>query len=325
LRYALIEAHGKPKRMKRRIKDFLKKQLAHAFHAGQRVGIDILPRHFYSEIPLMRKLRATESWRQPYSMIGVNGWSADEQLQFVESAMTEEVRSALSRRDLFAEACAANNATGYGPIEAEFLYAFVREHCPPTVIQVGSGISTFVCLAAAADAGYDPQLTCIDPYPSDFLIESEKAGKIQLVARPVEDLELQFCAGLSAGDFFFVDSTHTLGPAGEVTRIILEILPRLSPGVLIHFHDIWFPYDFDPRIMDRIFFWHETPLLHAFLCGNDRFRVRASLSLLHHEREAALRGLFPRYEPMQIERGVRVRHGHYPNSAYLEVVERNHD
>ena len=306
--------------MKRRIKDFLKKQLAHVFHMGQRVGVDILPRHFYSEIPVMRKLRATERWRQPYSMIGVRGWSAEEQLQFVETAMNEKVRSALTRRDVFAEACAANKATGYGPIEAEFLYAFVREHRPPQIIQVGSGISTFVCLAAAQDAAYEPQITCIDPFPTNFLVDVEQAGKIQLVARPVEDLDVEFFERLSAGDFFFVDSTHTLGPAGEVTRIILEILPRLRRGVLIHFHDIWFPYDFDPRIMDRIFFWHETPLLHAFLCGNDRFQVRASLSLLHHEREAALRRLFPRYDPMQIERGVRVRHGHYPNSIYVEAV-----
>ena len=59
--------------MKRRIKDALKKQLAHVFHVGQRVGLDILPRHFYSEIPLMRKLRATDHWRQPLSMCGVQG------------------------------------------------------------------------------------------------------------------------------------------------------------------------------------------------------------------------------------------------------------
>jgi hypothetical protein len=92
-------------------------------------------------------------------------------------------------------------------------------------------------------------------------------------------------------------------------------------GVVIHFHDIFLPYDFDPRIMDRIFFWHETSILHAFLCGNERFRVLASLSLLHHERQAELQQLFIRYEPMRIERGVKVRNGHYPNSIYLQVVQ----
>jgi len=94
----------------------------------------------------------------------------------------------------------------------------------------------------------------------------------------------------------------------------------LASGVYVHFHDIWFPYDFDPRIMDRIFFWHETSLLLAFLSCNSRFRVRASMSLLHHERQAALSKLFPRYNPMQIERVVRVVHGDCPTSIYLDVV-----
>jgi len=64
---------------------------------------------------------------------------------------------------------------------------------------------------------------------------------------------------LAAGDLFFVDSTHTLGPAGEATRIILEFLPRLRKDVLIHFHDIVFPYDYTPDILDgAMFFPHES-------------------------------------------------------------------
>jgi hypothetical protein len=72
--------------------------------------------------------------------------------------------------------------------------------------------------------------------------------------------------------------------------------------------------------MDRTFFWHETPMLLAFLCGNHRFCIRASLSLLHHERQPELRRLFPRYQPMRIERGLRIQDGHYPSSIYLEIV-----
>jgi hypothetical protein len=308
-------------KLKRRVKDFLKKQLAHVFHLGQRCGVDILPRHFYSEVPELRKLRATHYWRQPYSMIGVQGWDADEQLRYVQSVMSDDTRHALAACDIFTEACTANGAVGYSPIDAEFLYAFVRHHKPMRITQVGCGISTAVIEKAARDADHKPHITCIDPFPTSFLVEEERAGRIRLLRSPVEELDLAFLKDLKSGDLFFVDSTHTLGPAGEVTRIILEMLPRLHAGVMIHFHDIWLPYDFDPRIWDRIFFWHETPLLHAFLCGNRRFHVLASLSLLHHQRQAELAKLCPRYEPMQIERGVRVRHGHYPNSIYLRVMD----
>jgi len=307
--------------MKRRIKDFLKRQLANVFHLGQRMGIDFLPRHFYSEIPVIRKLRATDHWRQPYSMRNVQGWSADEQLDFVSAMMSDDTVATLADRDVFAEACAANNAAGYSRIDSELLCAFMRHHRPRRMIQIGCGISTYVCLAAARDTGHEIQITCVDPYPTAFLIEAEREGQIQLIQSPVEILDLDFLAQLSSGDLFFVDSTHTLGPAGEVTQIICEMLPKLSRGVYVHFHDIWFPYDFDPRIMDRIFFWHETSLLLAFFTCNNRFRVRASMSLLHHQRQAALHKLFPRYKPMQIERGVRVANGDYSSSIYLEVVQ----
>jgi len=306
--------------MKRRVKDFLKQQLATLFHLGQRFGFDILPRHFYSEIPDVRKLRATDHWRRRYSLDHIHGSNIDEQLSFVTAAMSDATISGLAKRDVFAEACAANGATGYSPVDAEFLYAFVRHNRPRRVIQVGCGISTSVCLAAARDAGYEAQITCIDPYPTDFLINAERDGMIRLVQSPVELLDVAFLRELSAGDLFFVDSTHTLGPAGEVTRIICELLPRLARGVYVHFHDIWLPYDFDPRIMDRIFFWHETALLLAFLTCNDRFGIRASLSLLHHDRQATLCEIFPRNRPMQMERGVRASDGNYSSSIYLEVL-----
>jgi predicted O-methyltransferase YrrM len=309
------------RKLKRTVKDHLKKQLAHLFHVGQRFGVDILPRHFYSEIPELQKLRTKDHWRAPYSMIGVQGWDAGEHLRFVQAAMNAETRTALENENVFRAACAANEAVGYSPIDADFLYAFVRHHKPPRITQIGCGISTAICLNAAQDCSYGPQITCIEPYPNSFLIDQERMGRITLIRSPVEEMELDFLKQLTSGDFFFVDSTHTLGPAGEVSRIILEMLPRLSAGVMIHFHDIFLPYDFDPRIMDRIFFWHETALLHAFLCGNERFRVLASLSLLHHDRQAEMKALFSRYKPMGIERGVRTRPGHYPNSMYLQVVQ----
>jgi hypothetical protein len=306
--------------MKRQVKAFLKNQLVNVFHVGQALGVDILPRHFYSEIPAIKKLRTTDEWRKPYTMVGVQGWNADEQLQFVRSVMTDETRRELASRDIYTEACQSNNHVGYGPVEAQFLYGFVRQHRPQRIIQVGSGISTAVCLEAAKAANYQPQITCIDPYPTAYLTDSERQKKIVLINEPVENLDLEFLKPLTSGDLFFVDSTHTLGPAGEVTRIITEMLPRLAPGVFVHFHDIYFPYDFVPTIWDTFFFWHETALLLAYLTNNPRIGVSAALMRLHCERLSELQPLFPRYKPMQLDRGVRVVDGDVPSSVYLQVL-----
>ncbi len=201
-----------------------------------------------------------------------------------------------------------------------FLYAFVRTHKPRRIIQVGCGVSTAICIAAAADAKYEPTITCIDPFPTKYLTEAASYGQIKLVQQPVELLPLDFLQELAAGDLFFVDSTHTLGPAGEVTRIIVEMLPRLQDGVFIHFHDIWFPYDYESAILEeRLFFWHETALLLAFLTLNSRYCVRASLSMLHYERPESLGNIFVDYRPMKSDHGLRVAAGHFPSSIYLET------
>jgi Methyltransferase domain len=306
--------------MKRRIKSFFKRLLVKLFHGGQRLGMDVLPRHFYSEIPVIYRLRKEEAWRQPYSLVGLNA-DPEEQLQFARKIVTPEIRDHLQRSDVYSAACAENGEAGYGPIEGQFLYAFVRRCRPMRIVQIGCGVSTAICLAAATDENYNPVITCIEPFPSPFLVRAALAGRIRLIEQKVELLPLDFVGELKGGDCLFVDSTHTLGPAGEVTRIILEVLPRLADGVHVHFHDICLPYDFSPTILDEdLFFWHETALLHAFLCFNYRFRVRLSLSQLHHQRVQDLSALFSGYEPMQFDRGVALSEGHYPSSIFLEVV-----
>jgi hypothetical protein len=303
-----------------RPKAALKRSLVKIFHLGQRAGVDILPRHFYSEIPNIPKLRATQHWRRPYTMAAVAGMEPESQLAFVREAVTPAVQQYLEQHDVRAEASRENGAVGYGPVEARLLFAFVATHRPQRIVQIGCGVSTAICIAAGKFAGYRPEISCIEPYPTDFLKAAAQRGDIQLIDQPVENIGLDFFRHLRAGDLFFVDSTHTLGPAGEVTRIIVEMLPRLAEGVFVHFHDIFFPYDYSPRILsDSMFFWHESPLLHAFLCMNASYRVWASLSALHHCRQRELATIFPQYSPMPMTDGLG-EEGDFPSSIFLQRV-----
>lgn len=94
----------------------MKSLLARLFHVGQRLGWDILPRHFYSEIPDIRKLRDTMPWRQPYSMIDVPGADLDQQVQFVQRILPRALRDRLAGISVHADACARNGEPGYGRI-----------------------------------------------------------------------------------------------------------------------------------------------------------------------------------------------------------------
>jgi predicted O-methyltransferase YrrM len=304
----------------RSLKNRSKLLLRSIFEVGQRLGFDILPRHFYSEIPDIRVLRNSAEWKKPRSFFGIRG-DIDAQVAWVDQC-TAEFRTKLSGFEIHKAAVRMNGSDeGYGEVEADFLYCFVRSQRPAQIVQIGCGVSTAICLLAARDEGYSPKIICIEPYPTEFLKRESQAGTIELVAKKVEEVGSECAGRLSAGDLFFVDSSHTLAPAGEVNLIVFEMLPRLVAGTYVHFHDIHFPYDYSPDTLSTsLFFQHETALLYAFLLMNDHFEVLASLGMLHHQRLSELMRFFPNMIPRTFDEGLTLKKGHFPSSIFLRRV-----
>lgn len=188
-------------------------------------------------------------------MLGVAGGDVGEQLAWLQNIITPELKSRLRQYDVHQQACVDNGEEGYGALEADLLHAFVHRQRPRQIFQIGCGVSTAVCLRAAEEAAYRPRVICVDPFPTAFLTRARERGDIELVPTKVQDMDPGWASGLEDGDLFFVDSSHTLGPAGEVTRIVLEFLPRLRKGVHVHFHDIYFPYDYPGNVLDQALFF----------------------------------------------------------------------
>lgn len=256
-------------------------------------------------------------------MLDVAGSSVGLQLEFLRSLASPEVQEVWRSRSLFAEASEANREPGFGVVEHDVLFAFVAQRRPPRIVQVGAGASTYVMLEAAKFAGYEPEVVCVDPYPTSFLREASRAGSITLIARPAQDVELEVLTGLGDGGMLFVDSTHTVKPGSEVNRIIFEALPRLPAGSWVHFHDILWPYDHRRNVLvDDLFFWNESVLLLAYVTGNPRFSIAISLSMLHYQARDELRAALPRYSPLPDRDGLAPRSGdgHFPSSTYLRVT-----
>ncbi|HEY9706483.1 MAG TPA: class I SAM-dependent methyltransferase [Allocoleopsis sp.] len=308
-------------KVKRLLKNFSKLALRKIFEQGQRFGLDILPRHFYSEIPAIYELKNSTHWKTPYSMMGVSGADTQVQLNFVKECCPQPIIEEIKTKNIHTEASKRNGQEGFGTVEADFLFAFVGTKKPKQIFQIGCGVSTAVCLLAAEYAGYTPEIICVEPYPTNYLLQEKTQGRINLIQQKVQLLDLKIIETLSNNVLFFVDSTHTLGPGGEVSRIILEMLPRLKQGAYVHFHDIYFPYDYDRHILDSTsFFTHESVLLHAFLSYNSRFRVLASLSMLHYSSAKTLAEYLPNYQPAGNDEGLNQGEGNFPSSTYLEVV-----
>ena len=214
-------------------------ELASRVRLGQRAGVDVLPRHFYSQVPDVHELRQTTAWRRPRRMDSVRGHQLKQQIQFAERICQRDYVQHAIAEQVYERACADNGEPGYGPIEALFLYAFIRSARPQRIVQAGAGVSTAVILMAARDAEYRSELRCVDPFPTEYLQREAAGGHIQLVARPAQDVIAEQAASLRAGDLLFVNSTHTVKPGSEVNVIVLDVLPsprRRYMGALPRHH-----------------------------------------------------------------------------------------
>ena len=308
----------------RKIKNYLKKIFRCFAEISQRFGIDILPHHYYSEIPDFKELRLETYWKSPSSMIGINGSDIEEQLDFIKEICNKDLVTRLKRNNIYSYACFQNNEPGFGPIESDFLFCFIHNIKPKRIIQIGCGVSTAVIMLANKESNFCSEIICIDAYPTKFLQKISNEGRIRLISEKVQKIDLNLLTNLDSKDLLFIDSTHTVKPGSDVNRIILEVLPRSRKGVYAHFQDIYFPYDYKRNLLsDGLFFSNESVLLHAFLINNSNYKINISLSMLHYSRTKELKEFLPNYNPQLNNYGLKLntREGlHFPSSTYLRAV-----
>jgi hypothetical protein len=68
----------------------------------------------------------------------------------------------------------------------------------------------------------------------------------------------------------------------DVEYLFLYVLPKLNKGVIIHFHDIFYPFHYPKDwLLEKHYFWNEQYFLLSFLMYNDTFKILLSNSMLH--------------------------------------------
>jgi hypothetical protein len=159
----------------------------------------------------------------------------------------------------------------FPPTDAAVYQAMIRLHQPPRVIEVGCGWST----AALFDAGAAPHVTLIDPHLERLyqLLAPEDLARCDVFESPLQAVPLSIFRSLGAGDVLFIDSTHVTKCGSDVNRIFFEILPALARGVIIHFHDVFYPFEYPGAWVREGRGWNEAYLLRAFLEYNDTFEI----------------------------------------------------
>lgn len=173
----------------------------------------------------------------------------------------------------------------YSYTDAIILYSIIRHYGASKIIEIGSGYSSAVMLDTS-ELFFDGQidLKFIEPYAEvrlENLIGNTQRVKTEIVQQNVQKVSPKFFKDLESGDILFVDSTHSVKTGSDVNYILFEILPVLKKGVLIHFHDIHFPFEYPKKWVLNGFGWNESYFLKSFLMYNKDFEIILFADYLH--------------------------------------------
>ncbi|MFK8060755.1 MAG: class I SAM-dependent methyltransferase [Polaribacter sp.] len=182
----------------------------------------------------------------------------------------------------------------YSYTDAIFLYSALRHFKPKQIIEVGSGFSSSVMLDTNEMFFNNKiNLTFIEPYPNRLnnLLKEEDKTNTKIIVDKVQNVSLNIFKNLNSGDILLIDSTHVAKTGSDVNFIIFNILPCLKKGVIIHFHDIFFPFEYPKEWVLNGYNWNEDYFIKAFLMYNKQFEIKLFADFLHKNHSAVFKNM----------------------------------
>jgi predicted O-methyltransferase YrrM len=280
--------------------EFLALLVRQAF--GPHVGTPVLafapPGHYYSPIPSRHDVArhaAAKFAQGPESLAGLD-LNVEGQLAMVETLgpLTADLTFAESRGG-DTRYCYDND--GFAPADAAALAGIMRHFRPRRIVEVGAGWSTAAMLdVAERHLPVQPSIACIEPEPQRLraLLREGDEDRLTVHETVVQDMPLSFFTALEANDILFIDSSHVLKLGSDVSFLLLDVLPRLSRGVLVHIHDIPTPFEYPPEWYEEGRAWNEAPAVRAFLIFNRGFEILFFSEYLTRLQRAAIEAHMPR-------------------------------
>ncbi len=235
------------------------------------------PGHFYSAIPDLQEIRQHEArlFQAPAKTLPGMNLNEAAQLALMDqfAAFYNEVNFPEHKQKdwrYFYQNPAFSYADGL------VLYSMLRWAKPNKIIEVGSGYSSCVTLDTN-QRFFDGQIECVfmEPYPDLLLnlIEPDDLKKVELLPLGLQEVDLTYFESLEPGDICFIDSTHVGKVGSDVNYIFFQILPALKKGVIIHFHDIFYPFEYPKEWIFEGRAWNENYYLRVFLEFNQAFEI----------------------------------------------------
>ncbi len=160
---------------------------------------------------------------------------------------------------------------------------------PKRLIEIGSGFSSAAMLDTN-DNNLQSNIffTFIEPNPDRLfnLLTEEDKKQHRIIQRNVQEVDFEVFSDLEEDDILFIDSSHVVKVGSDVVCLLFQIIPRLKPGVIIHFHDIFYPFEYPSQWFEEGRAWNEIYCLRAFLQYNSAFEIlyfNSFIELVHQD------------------------------------------
>ncbi len=160
--------------------------------------------------------------------------------------------------------------------DAIFLFSFLLKNKPKKIIEIGSGFSSAVILDTIEYFfPKHPDITFIEPYPERLnkLIFQKDRNNYTLINKKLQEASIDIFSQLNAGDLLFIDSSHVIKYGSDLQTLFFNILPYLPGGVFVHFHDIFYPFEYPYEWLKKGIYWNEIYFLRAFLSYNNNWDI----------------------------------------------------
>ncbi len=163
----------------------------------------------------------------------------------------------------------------FGPLDSFAYTFFIQKYKPKLIMEIGSGYSAYVALRASNLIGLETNIISLEPYPSKFLLDlGANYPRHQLVEQTIQDYfesnkkEFQ---RLEKNDILFIDSTHVCSVGGDLPVIFCQLLPLLKKGVIIHVHDVSWPFEYPRQLVFKSGRFYNELYLVASLLNHDNY------------------------------------------------------
>ena len=246
------------------------------------------PGHFYSPIISLNniKTREVQIWEESSlnSLPDIN-LNSNEQITLLQEFKKYYSEQPFSSKKSINRYYFENIFFSY--TDGILLYSVIRHFKPKQIIEVGSGFSSALMLDTAQHFLPDLRFSFIEPYPKRLksLMTGADKENIKIIENTIQNVELSHFETLENNDILFIDSTHISKTDSDVNHILFKILPRLKKGVIIHFHDIFYPFEYPKEWVYQGRNWNESYILRAFLMNNKNYKIILFADYLHKHKK----------------------------------------